>query len=661
MNFGIDFGTTSSSICYFNNTTKKYSLLKKNNYYKIPSQVYQLNDKLFTKPSSNFKNITYFKRQINTLNFNKDTNLELEKIVSFYLKYLKNIINKNYNIGNNITSVFTVPTSYNHYQRSWYKNILQNCGFTVKRIISEPSSAAIAYYHFNPSTITDEDLILVIDLGGGTTDISLLEKDNLFYQVIYNKGNLYLGGDDFTNEMSQKLNLTKEQAEYRKLLNNLDDTIYYQDSLNKLEVLLKEITKDNNDNLNKIKDVILVGNGLKLSGVIQLLENYFPDKLRPSKEQEFLVAYGAGILSNELDNVSSELVIVDSTSLSLGIETVDMNFSIIIPANSPLPASGIRKYLPSDDNEDELKLTIYQGEHSLAEDNEIVGELIIPANPNKYVDSVYQVKLILDLNGIIMIKINDLYDKTYSYDKVLKFEKPSNIEDLQKSIQDNTNDREFRRLKYEIKFISNQIILGLEHTLIDTNEKEEIILQLNSLYTTSTDYPSVIKNHEILNTKFSHLQYSKKDNELEKEDLNDLIRIDKQETDYSDNLTKVYLQDKLRSYLDIEKIINNNELLEIIKNLITNFDNLELMEIQLKIKEIDEALNLSSDFQEFRDLILEIEYELESNNLDLTPEQQKLILERITLEKIYIEEELDTINYKTKMDDFNQFCEVIIT
>lgn len=659
MNFGIDFGTTSSSICYFNHKTKKYSLIKKNNQSKIPSIVYQLENKLFSKPSKNFNQISYFKRQINQLNFSKDNNQELQKIVEFYLNYLKDLINKNFNLET-ISSVFTVPTSYNHYHRSWYKNLLQKIGFNVKRIISEPSSAAIAYYHFNPSEITDDDLILVVDLGGGTTDISLLEKDDQFYQVIYNKGDLYLGGDDFTSEISQKLNLTKDQAEERKLQNNLDDKKYYLNTLKRLESLLKQIIQDNQDNIDKIKDVILVGNGLKLVGVSELLEEYFPNKIKQSKEQEYLVAYGAGILSNELDNSSSELVIVDSTSLSLGIETADMNFSIIIPSNSPLPASGIRKYLPSDDNEDEITLTIYQGEHSLAQDNEVVGELIIPANPKKYVDSIYQVKLTLDLNGIIMVKINDMSDKTYHYNKVLKFEKSININDLQKSDKDNSNEREFRRLKYEIKFISNQIILGLDESTLEKEEKQEIIEQLDKLYHNSVDYPSTIKNHEELNKNFGHLQYSKNDNDM-KEDLNDLIRINSnQESDYSDNLTKVYLQEKLRSYLDIDKITENKDLLEIVTELIKNFDELELMEIQFKIKEIDSALELSSDFQEFRDLILEIEYEIEGENLDLTDRQKELVLERIELEKKYIEKELDNVDYKKLLEDFNNFCENII-
>ena len=657
MNFGIDFGTTSSSICYFNPITKKYSLLKKNNYYKIPSLIYKYNNKLFHKYSQNFIEINYFKRQINKINFLIDNTTELSNIIKFYLNYLKDIIILNYpNIK--INSVFTVPTSYNHYHRSWYKNILTQIGFHVKRIISEPSAAAIAYYYFNPSQIIDEELILVIDLGGGTTDISLLNKEDDFYQVIYNKGYLYLGGNDFTLEIKQKLNLNNIQdAEKRKLLNDPKDKIYYNDTLKKLEKLLDNIYNDINNKVNNIKDVILVGNGLKLFGIMELLNKYFPNKLRSSKEQEYLVSYGAGILSHELENKSSELIIIDSTSLSLGIETDDLNFSVIIPANSPLPASGIRKYLPSDDNEDEISLTIYQGEHSLAQDNEIVGELIIPTNPNKYVDSIYQVKLTLDLNGIIMVNINDISDKTYHYNKILKFEKSNNIESLQKLNQDKSNQREFRRLKYEIKFISKQIILSLEESNLNKEEKDVILVDLENIYQTSYDYLSVIKNRKYLETNYGHLQYSKK--ECNNENLNDLIRIDNNDNDYSDNLTKIYLQEKIRNYLDLEKIILSPDLLEIVKNLINNFDNLELVEIQLKIKEIDNALNITSDYQEFKNLILEIEYELESDNIDINIKQKQHLLERIELEKQYIKKELKDIDYNNKIEDFNDFCKNI--
>lgn len=658
MIFGIDFGTTSSSICYFNNIKKKYTLLKKNNRFKIPSIIYQSNNKFFIKKSSNFEKISHFKRQINYINFTDGSNQKLEEYLKFYLNYLHEIIKTNFN--EKINGVFTVPTSFNHYQRSWYKNLLENIGFNVTRIISEPSSAVISFYHFNKK-IPQKNKVLVIDLGGGTTDISLLEKDEEFYQVIYNKGDLYLGGEDFTKEISQNLNISNLDAEKRKLKNNIDDTIYYQNTLTKFQNLIFALKNDIRDELNNIEDVILVGNGLKLIGVLEFLKKEFPDKVRTCKEQEYLVAYGAGILANKINDPSSELVIVDSTSLSLGIETADMNFSIIIPSNSPLPASGIRKYLPSDDNEDEITLTIYQGEHSLAQDNEIVGEIIIPANPRKYIDSIYQVNLKLDLNGIIHVKIKDLSDKDYYYDKILKFNKSNNINYLS-NIKNDNNEREIRRLKYEIKFTIQQISLGLDETKLSNEDKNSILTELNLLLDNCIDYPTCLKNKELIFKNYGHLQYSK--NDIGIEDDNDFKKLfeknKKEDNNYSDNLLNNYLKEKLKNYLDLEKVINSENLLNIVSDFIENYDNYELMEIKNKINDIDEVLNNTSDYQEYKNLILEIEYELESNNLDITLKQQELLRERINYEKTFVDFEDTKINYFEKINDFNKFCENII-
>ena len=655
VNIGLDFGTTSSSICYYNEINKKFTLLKKDRSSKIESKIYKYKNKFFTKYSKDFEVITYFKRLINNINFSLDNKYtqELEDITKFYLSFLKDIITKNFHFEDLIPGVFTVPTSYNHYHRSWYKNILEDLGFKVKRIISEPSAAAIAYNYFSNEKITGEK-ILVIDLGGGTTDISLLEKDDDFYQVIYNKGDLYLGGDDFSKELSKNLNLSIDDGELRKLENNIDDIKYYKNSLKKLEDLLITIKKDINEHLEDINDVILVGNGLKLIGVMNLLEDYFPKKLRPSDNQEYLVSYGAGILSHELENNNSELIIIDSTSLSLGIETIDLNFSIIIPSNSPLPASGVRKYLPSDEIDDKIELKIYQGEHSLADDNELVGELIIPSNPKIYIDSIYQVLLKLDLNGIIYVKIKDLSDKDYNYEKVLKFKKSDNIKDLLRSSKDNNNNREFRRLRYEINYMIRNILSNLEDSLIEREEIEEKEKSLNNLLEKCVDYISCVKYKDEIEKKYGHLQYHEKKDGLDSNNINEI----KDDT-YSDSLTKKYLKSKLEGYLDLELVINSEELRGMIENYILNFESLELEELYEKINDIDELLESRDDYSEFKDLILSIEYELESNSLELNDKQLSLLLERVNLEKIYFER-CNDVNYNNRIEEFNKFCEEII-
>lgn len=651
INFGIDFGTTNSSICYFDNIKKKYSLLSKNNSYKIVSKVYSHKNKYFSKYSKNFREISYFKRHINKISFNKD-NIKLKNLTKYYLNYLKEIINNNFKLEN-ISSVFTVPTSYNHYHRSWYKNLLEELGFTVKRIISEPSAAAIGYYKMNniKDLPSDDDKILVIDLGGGTTDISLLEKDDNFYQVIYNKGDLYLGGEDFTKELCSNLCISFDDGEIRKKENRISDKIYYNNSLVKLGNLLKDVCNDIKSYLDSIKDVILVGNGLRLYGIKELLESIFPNKIRECDKQGYLVVYGASILSNELENTSSDLVIIDSTSLSLGIETIDLNFSIIIPSNSALPASGVRKYLPSDDNESEITLSIYQGERSLASENEMVGELIIPSNSNICIDSVYQVKLTLDLNGIIFVKIRDLSDKSYEYNGVLKFKKSDNIDNL--SQIDNSNEREYRRLKYEICYTISQIIERISET-DDEDEIKRVKRELDEISNNSIDYLSCVKYKSELEKKYGHLKYNKsKGIECKKNDI-----LESKMDDYSDNLINKYLRVKLESYLDIERV-KNSELKDLVKNLLDNYDSYELYEIKSKIDEIDIVLENKTSYREFKELVLTLEYEIESENISLSEIQKKLILERLELDKEYIDKEYD-MDYEKKINDLNKFCEDLL-
>lgn len=652
MNFGIDFGTTNSSISYFNN---KYKLLKKNNSYKIPSIIYQKDNKLFMRKGKLFKKISYFKRLINNLKINnlKSEDLELRNYIKFYLEYLRGIITKNFNLDN-INGVFSVPTSFNHYQRSWYKDILEELNFNVKRIISEPSAAAIAYYHFNNKTLPEDSKILVVDLGGGTTDISLLEKDEQFYQVIYNKGDLFLGGEDFTKEISENLQISFDLAEERKKQNNIEDIKLYQNNLNKLKVLLLKIKEDIKDDLNIIEDVILVGNGLKLIGIKKLLEEEFPNKIRESKNQEYLVAYGTGIISNELENSNSELTIIDSTNLSIGIETADLNFSIIIPSNSPLPASGIRKYLPSDEDEREITLKIYQGEHSLAEDNQLVGQLKIPANKNIFIDSIYQLTLKLDLNGIIYLKILDLADKDYLYENILKFNKISDVDDLIIN-KENNNEREIRRLTFEIKQIIERIKLNLDETELDEEEKNNIFEELDKLINKSIDYPSCVKNRKILDDKYIHLQFN-----IHKEDNIDDNNIKNINENYSDNLLNKYYQEKLSSFLDLEKIIENEDIYRMIKNILDEFDNYDLQEIKNTINDIENILHSEIDsFEEYKNLIFQIEYEIESGNIDINEKQKIEILNKIETEKPNLENKQE-INYLDKINEFNQFCEDIL-
>jgi transcriptional regulator NrdR family protein len=285
----------------------------------------------------------------------------------------------------------------------------------------------------------------------------------------------------------------------------------------------------------------------------------------------------------------------------------------------------------------------------------LVGKLVIPANEKKYVDSIYQVILKLDLNGIIYVKIKDLSDKEYYYDKVLKFEKSENVEDLRELDSEDINKRDFRKNKYEMKKIIENIKLALLESKLEKEDMESIIEEIELLDKNSVDYVTSVKYVEELKEKYGHLQYDvEKDVEIDvkKDVIND---------NYSDNLYNKYLKDKLKAFLDLEKVDKSDSLKEIINNTLEEFDNFEQMEIKIKISEIESILENSDDlddYNEFKELIYFIEFQMESDNLDIN-EKQKISLEkRLLLEKSYLEN--TKLDFKEKINSFNLFCEKLL-
>jgi len=649
MIFGIDYGTTHSSISIF--LKDKIELLKKNNNVKLDSTIFE-KDNLFyyDKNDYSLNKIRKIKRYINQISRENedvliDNKYSLKSLLSNYFDYLLSIIKKNFP-NEEIKTIITVPSYFNHHQRNFVKQLWEGKQVTVIRIISEPSSAVMGYYYYHPNNKEETQKVLTFDEGGGTLDISVLEKDEEFYQVIDHEGDLYLGGEDFTEEMKNKIGCTFSEAEGRKLLNKDDDIILYQNNLDKIRNIIEKLKLRHN--FDEIDEVIMVGRGSKLIGIKKLLEEYFPNKLRECEEQDNLVVLGAGYYGEVLNpnkTISTDLIMVDTTPLSIGIETADKNFSVIIPRNSVLPASGSRKYLPSEDD-DEITLKIYQGEKGLAEDNSLIEIIDIPANPNVFIDSVYKITLKLDLNGIIYLKTEDLNDNKYGIERILKHQKVKNIEDFEQTAED---IEKFN--KRSEKYLIRQMVLRIKDNLGQSKieDKDEILESLDSIINNLDDLElnHLLKIKKDIEEQYGHLQYIKNETDY----LND-------KEDYSSQWKRDFLESKLKGFLDILTL--SDSIKDLVNNSLENIGNINLEELEERVNQIENTFNENNHYNELKELVYYLEYTLENEKelLGLNEENENILLKEINrIKYLLINENLD---WKKVLDDFNSFSENII-
>ena len=232
MILGIDFGTTNTCVSYFN-SNETHLIEIKNKYY-IPSKIYISNNDIIYFGSEidnidindgvlidNFKILIDSDKKYKINNKNYDNN----QLIYLFLKYVKKNIDIKF-LGKKFKLVFSIPSNFNDVQRNKLKNIFDQFDFKIERIINEPTAAAF-FYSVNDSQI-DEENILIIDIGGGTTDITLIEKDNLILEVLDTEG-INLGGKNFTDTIMN--NFLEENK----------DLILNENEINKLKIKCKII------------------------------------------------------------------------------------------------------------------------------------------------------------------------------------------------------------------------------------------------------------------------------------------------------------------------------------------------------------------------------------------------------------------------------------
>lgn len=586
---GIDFGTTNTVISYYNNG--KIKILKNYGKHTIPTLVYiDKHNKIacgYDIPI-NLDNhntlISSFKTKIGqNINLFESNNKKwnVKDILLIYFTYLKKIIESNLK-SNKISAVISVPSNFNDNQREIIKQIFSYVGLNIIRVINEPTAAALAYGFKKTNT---EQTLLVIDLGGGTLDLSILEIDDNFYEVINTIGDNQIGGDNFTQviyldlldsikEKSENISLTQaylkklwfkcqkckerltylETSKFKITLPNNDILEYTltNDKLKKLSkniiskiLLLFEQIKLNND----ISCILLVGGSSKLKIFQSLILQEFNQKPFIHKELHTVVARGSCYYGAYLENIleeSNDIVVIDVLPLSLGIETADGNFSVIIPRNTPLPTKRTQKYTTDTPSDTEVIVKVYQGERKIAIKNSLVGEIKFDKVSLGGIP-VVEITFKVNLNGMIQVCIKD--KRSGKEQNVLfKDSKNWNNDEIQQLILSadkyiTQDEEEFtkRNLVYSLQIRIEQLLDSVKfNNLMKIEDKTDLINFLNDKYDLLTECtnPELLKIKNELNDRF-----------VKNNDFNE----DEDENDNHGTIEDIILQEKIE---DLETKLN---------------------------------------------------------------------------------------------------------
>ena len=464
---GIDLGTTNSLATYIDDNGKIEFIKNEYGNILIPSVVgIDENDDIIVgelakerrmmnagETASNFKRRMGTDAKIKV----KNRTFDAQMLSSFVLKHLKENAEKQLNEKIN-RAIISVPAYFNDKQRRDTKMAAELAGLTVERLINEPTAAALSL----GSNILNQNLkFIVLDLGGGTFDVTLLETFENIMDVISISGDTMLGGEDFTTKICEiflkniKLATTDLSRDERTKLYTKADRAKKLISLKDVEIELEikgknyksEITQkdfreavkpllvkmkaaidkalqDGNTDAREIEKVVLVGGAVKLGIIEEFTEKYF-HKMRGEKiyfssenfiennklvsivaNPDTVVAYGVGIAvgMKERNKMFKERILTDVCPFTLGTELVGNRFAPIIPRNTTVPTSKSEYFYTIDDYQDKVNVGIYQGESLNIDDNLFLGNFLIDVPRNIAGKEAINVRFTYDINGILEVE-----------------------------------------------------------------------------------------------------------------------------------------------------------------------------------------------------------------------------------------------------------------
>ncbi len=521
---GIDLGTTNSCVCVYeggeakvianpegNRTTPSVVAFKKGEII--------VGDAAKRQVVTNKDTVSSVKRLMGTnekVHVN-DKDYTPEEISAMILGDLKKTAEAY--LGETVTkAVITVPAYFNDAQRQATKNAGKIAGLEVERIINEPTAAALAY-GLDKQDKTEQ--ILVYDLGGGTFDVSILELGDGVFEVKSTSGNNHLGGDDFDKKIVDYLveefkkengvDLTKDKMAMQRLkdasekakkdLSGMSTTqislpflsqgedgpLHLELSLTraKFEDLIRDLVESTKEPVRKaLKDaklsasdidkVLLVGGSTRIPMVQELVKKELGKEPSKGVNPDEVVAMGAAIQGGVLTGEVDDIVLLDVTPLSLGIETLGGVCTVLIPRNTTIPTSKSQVFSTAADNQPAVDIHILQGERPMAADNKTLGNFQltnIPAAPR----GVPQIEVTFDIdaNGIVNVKAKDLGTGKEQSITITSSTNLSDdeIERMRKEAEENKEADAKRKEEADLKNEAEQVIFQTESSLKELGDK----------------------------------------------------------------------------------------------------------------------------------------------------------------------------------------------